>query len=138
MARDRFHDVVKTALIKDGWTVTHDTLDIQVGGVEMEIDLGAECLLAAERQGQKIAIEVKSFLASSSTITEFHRALGQFINYRGALRINEPERILYLAIPLRTYNGFFQLDFPRAMVEENQLKLLVYEVSNQEIVSWKS
>ena len=93
VAKDRFHDIVKTALVKDGWTVTHDPFDLKAGGVEMEIDLGAERLLAAERQNEKIAVEVKSFLASSSTISEFHRALGQFINYRVALKIVDPERL---------------------------------------------
>ena len=85
-AKDRFHQVVKTALIKDGWDVTHDPLQIKVGGVDMEIDLGAERLLAAERAGEKIAVEIKSFLTSASAISEFHTALGQFINYRAALR----------------------------------------------------
>ncbi|MEL7316432.1 MAG: element excision factor XisH family protein, partial [Cyanobacteria bacterium J06559_3] len=79
MAKDRFHEIVKIALIKDEWTVTHDPLQIKVGGVDMEIDLGAERLLAAERGGDKIAVEVKSFLAHTSAISEFHTALGQFI-----------------------------------------------------------
>jgi hypothetical protein len=60
--------------------VTHDPLQIKVGGVDMEIDLGAERLLAAERGGEKIAVEVKRFLASASAISEFHTALRQFIN----------------------------------------------------------
>lgn len=51
----------------------------------MRIDLGAEKLLAAEREGEKIAVEIKSFL-SPSAITDFHLALGQFLNYRTALR----------------------------------------------------
>jgi hypothetical protein len=79
VAKDRFHQVVKTALAKDGWNVTHDPLQIKVGGVDMEIDLGAERLLAAERGDEKIAVKVKSFLASASAISEFHTALGQFI-----------------------------------------------------------
>lgn len=102
----------------------------------MEIDLGAERLLAAERQGQKIAVEVKSFLNYTSAISEFHRALGQFINYRTALEIYEPNRLLYLAVPDLTYNSFFQLDFPKRVVDNNTLKLIVYEVSAQEIVQW--
>ncbi|MGB3292431.1 MAG: element excision factor XisH family protein [Phormidesmis sp.] len=138
MAKDRFHDIVKAALVKDGWEITHDPFELKAGGVEMEIDLGAERLLAAERHGQKIAVEVKSFLASTSTISEFHRALGQFINYRGALRWTSPDRVLYLAVPSVTYNGFFQLAFPKAMVEENDLKLVIYEVVTQEIVAWRS
>jgi XisH protein len=137
-AKDRFHQVVKTALIKDGWDVTHDPLQIKVGGVDMEIDLGAERLLAAERSGEKIAVEIKSFLASASAISEFHTALGQFINYRAALRREEPERVLYLAVPDLTYNSFFQLDFPASMVQENAVKLIVYNIKSEQIVLWKA
>lgn len=76
VAKDRFHQVVKTALESNGWKITHDSLQIKVGGVDMEIDLGAEQLLAAERGDEKNSVEVKSFLASSSAISEFHTALG--------------------------------------------------------------
>lgn len=138
MARDKFHDIVKAALVKDGWNITHDPFDLKSGGVEMEIDLGAERLLAAERQDQKIAVEVKSFLASSSTISEFHRALGQFINYRVALRSVDPERVLYLAVPKPTYQSFFQLDLVRVVSEENSLRLVVYDVPSVEITLWQS
>ncbi|MEH2030356.1 MAG: XisH family protein [Nostoc sp.] len=118
-AKDVFHEVVKTALHKDAWQITHDPLTISVGGVNLSIDLAAQKLIAAEREGQKIAVEVKSFLERSSAISEFHTALGQFINYRGALRRRQPERVLYLAVPLTTYKTFFQLDFPKEMIAEN-------------------
>ena len=137
VAKDRFHQVVKTALIKDGWNVTHDPLRIKVGGVEMEIDLGAERLLAAERGDEKIAVEVKSFLASASAISEFHTAPTQFINYRAALRREEPDRILYLAVPDLTYNSFFQLDFPASMLQENAVKIMVYNIEVEEVLQWQ-
>ena len=57
MARDIIHNIVKNALINDGWSITHDPYPVKVGGFEMEIDLGAENLVAAEREGEKIAIE---------------------------------------------------------------------------------
>lgn len=136
-AKDRFHQVVKIALTKDGWNVTHDPLQIKVGGVDMEIDLGAERLLAADRGDEKIAVEVKSFLASASAISEFHTALGQFINYRAALRREEPERVLYLAVPDLIYNSFFQLDFPASMLQENAVKLVIYDIQLEQIVQWK-
>ncbi|MBD2280572.1 MAG: fatty-acid oxidation protein subunit alpha [Dolichospermum sp. DEX189] len=135
-AKDIFHGVVKIALQKDGWQVTNDPLTISVGGVNISIDLAAEKLIAAEREGQKIAVEVKSFLERSSAISEFHTALGQFINYRGALRRLQPERVLYLAVPLTTYKTFFQLDFPKDMILENQLKMLVYDVEQEVIFKW--
>jgi hypothetical protein len=74
--------------------------------VNVSIDLAAEKLIAAEREGEKIAVEIKSFLEKSSAISGFHTALGQFINYRGALRRRQPERVLYLAVPLTTYIMF--------------------------------
>jgi hypothetical protein len=135
-AKDVFHEVVKTALQKDGWQITHDPLTISVGGVNLSIDLAAQKLIAAEREGQKIAVEVKSFLERSSAISEFHTALGQFINYRGALRRRQPERILYLAVPLTTYKTFFQLDFPKEMIAENQVKVLIYDVEQEVIFQW--
>lgn len=111
MAKDLFHDVVKTALIKDGQQITNDPLSLKVGGVDLFIDLGAEKLLAAERGGRKIAVEIKSFVSHSS-VSDFHLAIGQFINYRTALKLKEPDRKLFLAIPDGAYDTFFQREFP--------------------------
>jgi len=60
-SKDLFHDTVKTALEKDGWTVTDEHLFIQVEDIDFYIDLTAERILAAEKTGQKIAVEVKLF-----------------------------------------------------------------------------
>ncbi|BAZ88135.1 MAG: hypothetical protein RLZZ29_171 [Cyanobacteriota bacterium] len=135
-AKDVFHEVVKKALQKDGWQITHDPLSISVGGVNLSIDLAAEKLITAEKEGEKIAVEIKSFLERSSAISEFHTALGQFINYRGALRRRQPDRVLYLAVPLTTYKTFFNLDFPRDMIEENQVKMIIYDVEHEVIAEW--
>ncbi|MEA5554648.1 XisH family protein [Anabaena cylindrica UHCC 0172] len=135
-AKDVFHEVVKIALQKDGWEITNDPLKISVGGVNLSIDLGAEKLIGAEREGQKIAVEIKSFLEKSSAISEFHTALGQFINYRGALKRLQPDRILYLAVPLTTYKTFFQLDFPKDMILENSVKMVIYNVEKEVISQW--
>lgn len=83
-ARDIFHNAVRSALEKDGWIITQDPLYIKVGIAEFYIDLGAEKLIAAEKSGQQIAVEIKSFLGDSF-ISEFHLALGQALNYRKAL-----------------------------------------------------
>ena len=75
----------------------------------MSIDLGAQTLIAAENGQEKIAVEIKSFLPQASAISEFHTALGQYINYRFALKTEEPERTLYLAVPVVVDNTLFQL-----------------------------
>jgi XisH protein len=136
-AKDKFHDIVRLALEKDGWNITNDPLYIDFGKVQMRIDLGAEKLLAAEKEGEKIAVEIKSFL-SPSAITDFHVALGQFLNYRTALREKEPERNLYLAVDTETYDDFFTLPFIQLQKKEFQLKVVVYDTETKEIVRWLS
>jgi XisH protein len=96
-AKDIYHDSVKNALIKDDWTITHDPLTLKVGRRDLFIDLGAEKFLAAEKQGRKIAVAVKSFI-SASEVEDLKNAVGQYILYQNALELLEPERELYLAI----------------------------------------
>ncbi len=134
--RDAFHDVVRRALEKDGWTITDDPLRLQIEDVELLIDLGAEQLLAAERSGDKIAVEIKTFLQASA-ISTFHTALGQFLNYQEALELDQPERILYLAVPMQAYKSFFEKRFVQRMVQKYSLKLLIYDPKQEVIVEWK-
>lgn len=122
-AKDVFHDVVKYALEEDGWHITDDPLFLRFGGLELYIDLGAERILAAEKGEEKIAVEIKSFIGTSET-TEFSTALGQFLKYQMALEEEQPDRILYLAVPLDTYRSFFSLELPRRLVERYQVHLI--------------
>ena len=135
MARDAFHNAVRTALEKEGWQVTDDPLKLRYKGANLEIDLGAERVFAAERDGERIAVEVKTF-ASRSALNEFHAALGQYINYRRALQSLQPDRRLYLAIPQDAFETFFQLPFTQEAIEADQVALLVYEPSAEVIVEW--
>ena len=132
-AKDVFHDAVRHALEKDGWIITADPLFIRFGGIDMYIDLEAEKLLVAERDGEKIAVEIKSFTGLSAT-TEFSTALGQFLKYRLALEEEQCDRILYLAIPFDVYQSFFSLELPRRLIERYQVYLLVYEPEDEVIV----
>jgi hypothetical protein len=134
-ARDTFHELVRTALHNEGWTITHDPYHIDLGFVDFYIDLGAERLLAAIKDGNKIAVEIKTFLAAS-TISEFHTAIGQFINYRIALEDDDPERLLYLAVPLDVYKRFFKYSFIQTVIQRNQIPLLVYDTEKKEIAQW--
>lgn len=135
-ARDTVHNAVRSALEKDGWTITHDPLTIKVGGLDFYIDLGAERLFAAQKAGQTIAVEIKSFLGASE-VTEFHLALGQTLNYRSALRKTQPKRVLYLAIPFDAYRDFFTREFIQDVIAEHQIKLLIFDTVKEEIVLWK-
>lgn len=134
-ARDLFHAAVKNALQKEHWIVTDDPLEIEFEEVTLKIDLGAERLIAAEREGEKIAVEIKSF-ASNSAVSDFHTALGQFLNYQIALEEKEPERQLYLAVPIDAYETFFQTKLAQIAVQRHQLKLIVYDPIMEVIARW--
>ena len=107
MAKDFYHENVRLALEKDGWLITHDPYPVKVEDVGYEIDFGAELLIGAEKDTMRIAVEVKSFVGPS-TINEFHKAVGQFNGYHVALEIQDPERVLFLAIPEEIWWRFFQ------------------------------
>jgi XisH protein len=134
-AKDKYHEEVKRALLKEKWTVTADPLNFSYGGAYFQVDLAAERLLAAERDGEKIAVEVKSFL-KSSTVTDFYGAVGQYLCYKLALRQVEPNRMLFLAVPLKVYRSFFQTQFAKLAVVEFQMSLVVYDPSNEVITQW--
>jgi hypothetical protein len=136
-AKDKYHNLVRTALEKEGWSITHDPYHIDLGFVDFFIDLGAERLIAASKDGEKIAIEIKTFLAAS-TISEFHTAIGQFINYRIALEEEDVDRLLYLAVPFDIYKHFFKYPFIQTVIRCNQIPLLVYDIEKQEIFKWIS
>jgi hypothetical protein len=133
--RDLFHEAVKNGLIKDGWTITDDPLTFRIDGINISIDLGAEKIIGAEKDGKKIAVEVKSFI-SPSPLTDFHTALGQFLTYRLFLEEEEPDRQIYLAVPEDTYNFFFQKDIIQKAVKINELKIIVYDSLSEEIDLW--
>lgn len=136
MAKDLYHEHVKGALEKDGWLITHDGYRLGDEETEFEVDLGAEKLIAATKGVRKILVEVKSFRGQSKTY-EFHQALGQFNNYILALEEQEPDRILYLAVPDFIFENFFQKALIQKSVSRYQVKIVVFDPLTKEIVSWK-
>jgi len=136
-AKDIYHNTVIVALKKDGWLITHDPLILELSSGRLEVDLGAERLIAARRDSTQIAVEIKSFLAPSLT-SEFHRALGQFLNYRVALKVKEPHRMLFLAIPVKIYRNFFTGELAQLSIAEYNVKLLIFDPDQEVIVAWKN
>ncbi|NEP26362.1 XisH family protein [Moorena sp. SIO3I6] len=134
-AKDIYHHTVKNALIKDGWTITNDPLSLKIGKKDIYIDLAAEKILVAEKQGQKIAVEVKSFVASSE-IEDLKNALGQYILYDKVLKRQLSERLLYLAIIEVIFNRLFTEEIGQILLEDNTLKIMVFEPEKEVIIKW--
>ena len=97
--------------------------------------MGAKKLLAAQKEGQKIAVEIKSFL-SPSPINDLEQALGQYIIYTQILSDQQPERLLYMAISEGIFSDFFSEELPQSVIKFNQLKLLIFSPKTEEIVEW--
>jgi hypothetical protein len=83
----------------------------------------------------RLLLKLKAFLAPSLT-SEFHQALGKFLNYRVALRLKELNRVLFLAVPLKVYRNFFSGELAQLSVAEYNVKLLVFDPDEEEIVLW--
>ena len=137
MARDKFHDLVKMGLENEGWVITDDPYKIKFARIKFQVDLAAERIIAAEKDNEKIAVEIKSFL-NPSTVTDFYGALGQFLSYRLVLKQVEAERTLYLAVPLDTYEDFFTSEFVQLTINEYQLNLIIYNSVQGGLVQWIS
>jgi hypothetical protein len=125
LAKDIFHDACRKALEKDGWTVTHDPFPFRVLGVEGEIDLGAEKILAAEKEqnGRKvqIVVEIKSFIGPSF-MRDFHIAVGQYTNYRVFIGVADAERQLYLAVTKTVFDRKFSIPGVQLVLKKQESK----------------
>ncbi len=136
MARlDKIHEIVKTALIKDGWTITADPFAIQFEELDLYVDLAAERVFAAERENEKIAVEIKSFLLPSK-IQDFKLALGQYELYKEYMAVLTPDRKLFLAIGEDIFKTFFQKKAVQFIINHKQMPLIVVNLNEEEIVEW--
>lgn len=134
-AKDIYHDTVKRALEKDGWKITAENFQLPWGGTRAFIDIIADELFVAEKEGHKIAVEVKSFIGKSN-LSEFEKAVGQFIIYRFAMRREEPERELFIAVGERIYNKLFLHPDVLELIEAEDLRIIVFDESKEVIARW--
>lgn len=135
MARDKIHELVKLALIKEKWEITHDPYEIRYLDLELRADLAAQRPLGAQKGNEKIAVEIKSFL-NRSPIQDLKLALGQYLIYRTFIDRTEPDRDLYLAISNHIYEKLFSREAIEVTRQEYKMKLVVIDLAKQEIEKW--
>ena len=135
MAKDLYHENVKNALIKDGWTITHDPFVLKYKDLTVFADLGAEKSFIENGIERKIIVEIKVFGSVSKT-TEFEKAKGQYDVYQFAIRKNQIARILFLAISDEVYKTTFLRPSISEIVAEEQINLLVFNPEKEEIIQW--
>lgn len=134
-AKDIYHNAVRFALVKDGWEILTEDYTLEYGGDRLYVDIAAEKSIAAEKQGQKILVEVKSFIGRSF-INDLEQAVGQYVVYRDIMLETALDFKLYLAITQGTYKSYFQRQLTQMIINRNQFKLLIVDAENEVIVQW--
>lgn len=132
---DIYHQQVRTALEKDGWKITHDPFPITIGKKRLYADLGAETLFSAEREQQKIVVEVKSFIGRS-IVKDLQQALGQFVLYERILATRHPERMLYLAVDTHAAEEIFDVELGQILLDSGSIKVIVFDAEKEIITAW--
>jgi hypothetical protein len=132
---DLYHHVVKRALEKDGWLITHDPLILHTGIKRLYVDLGAARLISAEKAQNKIAVEIKSFVGASD-IEDLEKALGQYVLYHKLLGKQEPDRQLYIAVTKNVYEFVFRTEPGELFLIDETIRLIVFDEQTEEIQLW--
>lgn len=136
-ARDIYHNAVRNALVKDGWTITNDPLRLTWGGKDMYVDLGAEQLLGAAKGDRFIAVEIKSFVGASD-MADLEKALGQYAVYRAVLAERDPQRQLYIAVPQAVIHDIFEEPLGQLLLNKQLLQVIGFDPDTEELVQWLS
>ncbi|MDY6940658.1 MAG: element excision factor XisH family protein [Cyanobacteriota bacterium] len=132
--RDLYHNIVKNALLKEGWSITHDPLVL--GDLELRVypDLGAQKNVV-DRGVCALAIEIKVF-GTIGQLSELQKAIGQYMLYRSILRRRESTRLPYLAIPADVYRSLFQKKIIQNLIQDEGIRLMVFNPLTEVIEQW--
>jgi hypothetical protein len=134
--RDRYHENLKNALIKDGWNVTDDPFHLKWGKKDLYVDLAAEKLLIAEKGIQKIAVEIKTF-SGDSEVADLEQAIGQYFTYLAVMSRNYRDRVLYIAVHEDVFTDIFEEEpLGKLILEDYKIPLIVFNPKREVIVRW--
>ena len=92
-------------------------------------------MIAADRDTEKIAVEVKSFTRASD-MKELEDALGQFVLYARLLIRYAPERTLYLAVTEEIRKTVFEEEAGQILIEDGIIRLVTFDPTQEVIVRW--
>ena len=142
--RDAIHNIIRQALIKEGWEITDDPYVISYGERFLFIDLAARLdvlngiagrFIGARRGSSRIAVEIKEFRGNSA-IADLEQAIGQYVLYRLLLEQVDSERELYLAVADTTFDGIFSEPIGELVMRGLPMKLLIVDIEAQEVKRW--
>lgn len=134
--KDKDHDLVRSLVEKDGWTILKDPYVLRLGERILKVDLQIEKFVEIQKDDRNILLEIKSF-ASGSIIDDLQKAVGQIDMYTWALRDNDISLEIYLAMSYTVYDQIKEDPKFFAYFNEKHFKLLLYDTDREVIVTWQ-
>jgi hypothetical protein len=131
-AKDRYHDTVKHALVKDSWTITGEHVKIGIENRALYIDIEATSASAH----MVVLIEVKELEDVLSPIEALAHAYGKYALYRLALDDAGRDINLYLAVTQAAYQGILSEKIGKLAIANAQIALMIFDPEREEIVEW--
>lgn len=131
-AKDRYHDIVKRALNKDGWRITGEQITLAVEDRYLWVDIEASKTIS----GLLILVEVKELEEVPSPVEALANAIGKYLLYQTALSVLEVNIPLYLAVTAAAYQGILSEAIGRLAIKRANVSLLVFSPEKEEIVRW--
>ncbi len=131
-AKDRHHDAVKRALIKDGWSVTAEQVKLSFGDRYLWIDMQAE----KQDQQRIILVEVKELDDVSSPVEALASAVGKYLLYRLGITYTPQNIPLFLAVSEASYVGILSTIMGQSVLAQTQISLLIFDPEQEIIVKW--
>jgi XisH protein len=130
-AKDRHHDSVVRALVKEGWSITHEQFTIVLPGRFLWIDLRA----VKTPENVAMLIEVKG-LEGISPVEALASAVGKYALYRAALKLAHISDPLYMAVPAKAFEGILSESIGQYLMESLDIRLIVFDPEQREIIQW--
>lgn len=131
-AKDRYHDRLKNALVKDQWKIIDEQVKLKIGDRRLWIDLEAEHRV----ERTLILVEVKE-MVSSSQVDDLANSVGQYLMYRVALENKNIQIPLYMAVSITTFRGILSEDIGQLMIQHFNISLIIFDPEHEVITEWR-
>jgi hypothetical protein len=133
--QDLYHDVVRDALRKDGWRITHTALQLKARAEASAGELWEGPWLIADKDERKVAVAVSSFVGRSN-LADILQTWRQLALSRSRLHTMDSDRVVYLAVRQATYSACFGGTEGDLLLEKEHMQLLVFDPRAEVIVQW--
>jgi len=133
--QDLYHDVVRDALRKDGWRITHTALQLKARAGSSAGELWEGPWLIADKDERKVAVAVSSFVGRSNP-ADILQTWRQLALSRSRLYTMDSDRVVYLAVRQATYSACFGGTEGDLLLAKEHMQLIVFDPRAEVIVQW--